>query len=241
MRYVIFSDIHAYPKALKNVLEDIAGKQVDRTICLGDIVGFGPDPAGAVEMCRILDVCVSGNNDEELVSLCGSGTVAADSANVVSREQILWLSQLPKIYAQDTFICTHKKFEQRDGIVVPGFGYLFRPEDADESLDATSGNYRIAFVGHTHEPCVWDRDETVGVGSIFSEAKSFTLKEGHRYVVNVGTVGYPRHSGCSSYVIYDDQAGTLDFCHLQFDFAEYLRSFECAIMDAPQWVKERVL
>lgn len=231
MQYAIFSDIHAYPPALMKVLAEVDARRVDQTICLGDVVGLGPDPAGAVELCQKLDICVSGNADQDY---------AATQSNGLSDEQILWLSRLPKIHFGNGFICTHKKFVIEKGEVVPGFGYLFRPEDADESLDAIAENFKIAFVGHTHEPCIWERDESGGAPSRCLALERFILQEGFRYVVNVGTVGYPRHSGCTSYVIYDDDAATLEFHHMEFDFKAYLEAFENAIMKAPQWVEERI-
>lgn len=52
MRYAILSDIHANPRALKKVLRDAHGEKADKIVCLGDVVGYGPDPVKAVALCR---------------------------------------------------------------------------------------------------------------------------------------------------------------------------------------------
>ena len=64
MRYAIISDIHANPVALEVALADARSHQVDRVVCLGDVVGYGPDPVEAVALCRSsCDVVLMGNHD----------------------------------------------------------------------------------------------------------------------------------------------------------------------------------
>lgn len=69
MRIALFSDVHANPVALDAVLEDMAGQGIDLQICLGDLVGAGPDPAAVVEKIRRLNIpAVKGNWDDAVVN-----------------------------------------------------------------------------------------------------------------------------------------------------------------------------
>ena len=63
MRYAIFSDVHAYPPALEKVLADAETQRADVNICLGDVVGYGPDPVGAVSLCRAACDAVVADNE----------------------------------------------------------------------------------------------------------------------------------------------------------------------------------
>lgn len=69
MRIALFSDVHANPVALDAVLSDMEKQRVDQRICLGDLVGAGPDPAGVVEKIRGLHIpAVRGNWDDAVVN-----------------------------------------------------------------------------------------------------------------------------------------------------------------------------
>src|SRR5271157_219730 len=64
MRYAVISDIHGNVEALQAVLNDIKGRSVDTIVCLGDIVGYYPDPEKCVELVREhVSLCVAGNHD----------------------------------------------------------------------------------------------------------------------------------------------------------------------------------
>jgi len=89
------------------------------------------------------------------------------------------------------------------------------------------------FIGHTHEAKVWKLNakaelETAGVGKI-------DLDPDCRYIVNVGSVGYPRHDLFSSYAIYDTAQNAIDLRTVDFDFSGYMRSFEDRGLVLPTW------
>lgn len=84
MRYAIISDIHANPKALEKVLRDAREQCADKVVCLGDVVGYGPDPVAAVALCReSCGVTLMGNHDAAV-----AGVIATDGFIAFAREGV---------------------------------------------------------------------------------------------------------------------------------------------------------
>ena len=85
MRYLILSDIHANLTALDASLEAAKGRW-EKAVCLGDVVGYGPDPNEVIDRIRSIDaVTIRGNHDK-----AGSGLADADDFNPVARSVALW-------------------------------------------------------------------------------------------------------------------------------------------------------
>src|ERR1700683_965839 len=149
MRYLILSDIHANATALEAALEAAKGRW-DKALCLGDVVGYGPDPNEVIDKVRELGATtIRGNHDK-----AGSGIANADDFNPVARNVALWtrnqlrpenrtwLEELPTGPATvDGFSLVHGAHRDEDE-------YVFAPAQAlDGLLDAASP---ITFFGHTH-------------------------------------------------------------------------------------------
>ena len=149
MRYLILSDIHANLTALDAALGAAKG-QWDKVLCLGDVVGYGPDPNEVVDRIREIGaLTIRGNHDK-----AGSGLANADDFNPVARAVALWtrdqlrpenrewLEQLPTgPLTEDGFVMVHGAFRDEDE-------YVFAPAQAlDSLLDAPA---QITFFGHTH-------------------------------------------------------------------------------------------
>ena len=89
MRYLIFSDVHANLEALEAVLDDASN--VDEVWCLGDVVGYGPDPNGCVELIRSRPHrCIAGNHDWATAGKLDLDDFHRDArlANLWNREQL---------------------------------------------------------------------------------------------------------------------------------------------------------
>lgn len=243
MRYALFSDVHAYPPALERALEDMEGQNVDFRICLGDVVGYGPDPAGAVALCRErCDVVVAGNHDAAVVRQISTAFFIPRAQEAVARHQdqisdehLKWLAHLPMSIVRDGFAAAHGEFHRGwRRQMEAGFGYVLSDWDAERTLDALPSNTTLAFVGHTHAACIWRRDGDPSPR--LQRPKDFTLEPGVRYVVNVGSIGYPRYHFETNYVIYDSVASTVAFRHLPFDFADYCACMERIGVELPLWL-----
>lgn len=242
MRYALFSDVHACPKALENVLEDIDGLSVDVKICLGDVVGYGPDPAGAVKLCReSCDAVVAGNHDAAVARQISTMFFIPRAQKAVTRHQqllsekdVAWLASLPMIVEHEDFVGAHGECHLRGGRLEAGFGYVLSDWDAAQTLDSLRSGKRIAFVGHTHAACVWRRKPDGNPWLMPPE--DIALDAESSYVINVGSVGYPRYHHETNYVIYDSEAQTVQFRHLKFDFADYADHLKRVGVEPPMWL-----
>lgn len=164
MRYAIISDIHGNYEALQAVIDDMdAVEQADHTPieaiwCLGDIVGYGPDPSACVRTVRKhCELCVMGNHDAgaaSVVDLSEFSDIARDSLlwtrNELQPDEIEFLSKLPDrttIPMPEDITLVH------GSPVVPLWEYLLTPEAA--SLSFLSFPTRFCVVGHSHLPTIF--------------------------------------------------------------------------------------
>jgi predicted phosphodiesterase len=222
MRYLILSDIHANVTALDAALEAVKGRW-DKVLCLGDVVGYGPDPNEVIDRIRKLDaLAIRGNHDK-----AGSGIANADDFNPVARNVALWtrdqlrpenrkwLEELPTgPAAVEGFTLVHGAFRDEDE-------YVFAPAQALEGLlDAPSP---ITFFGHTHLQGGFTlRDNKVGVLHFKPAANSLssnlTIEPGTTYLLNPGSVGQPRDGDTrAAFAIADIANNNIEFWRVPYD------------------------
>ena len=223
MNYAILSDVHANETALRAVLTDAQDFGADRVFCLGDVLGYGPDPVSALELVHDrAHVCLLGNHD---AAVCGAMPVddftpvaaaaVATHTSRLSSKAMAWLRTLPSVCEGPGFACAHGDFSDPDA-----FNYILDPEDAMPSWEAR--DEPLLFVGHTHQPGIYVLGASGEPHRL--EPMDFVVEDGKRYIVNVGSVGYPRSGACRSfYCIYDDSTRTVYFRSLPFDLEGYRR------------------
>ena len=116
MRYAIIADIHANLAAFKAVLEDIGHQGgAEKVWCLGDVVGYGPDPHECIELlCQINHVCVAGNHDWAAIGKIDTAEFNPDAAAAchwtaqqLSPADIEYLQKLPLVIEEDKFTLVH--------------------------------------------------------------------------------------------------------------------------------------
>lgn len=215
MRYAILSDIHGNLDALTAVLERLNTQRVDSYICLGDIVGYGPQPAECLhEIQKYSSVIVAGNHD---FAACDKITIA--SFNVLAREAILWTrSKLAELDLQ--YLADLPLMEQVESFHVV-HGTLYAPElfdyvqsSYDAHLSMTRMEYPVCFVGHSHVPVTFVQGETIS----YSLARKLTVNPDQKMIVNVGSVGQPRdRDPRASYAIYDTDAQEITLERAEYD------------------------
>ena len=239
MRYAIISDVHANEAALRAVLTDAADAQAEKIICLGDVLGYGPEPVAALELVyRRAHVCLAGNHDD---AVCGRFPVedftdfAAEAVQchraAVTQEARDWLNHLPYTCAFEGFACAHGDFSNPEN-----FNYILEPQDALPSWEARTE--QLLFVGHSHQPGIFVLGASGTPHHI--DAADFTLEDGKRYIVNPGSVGYPRSGDCrSSYCIYDDVERTVEFRTLPFDLDTYAAKMHGQGLNEAPWMLAR--
>ena len=225
MKYAILSDIHANAEQLRRVLADAAAQQIDRVVVLGDVVGYGPQPAEALALVRqTAHVVLAGNHDDAVSARQGAADFIDLAGDAVARHReqlddadIGWLRTLPYTAEIDGALAAHGDFTDPKA-----FNYIGTADDARASFAATDA--RLLFVGHTHVPGIFVTGQS---GQVYRlEAQDFALEDGKRYIVNPGSVGYPREENgvcLSTYVIYDSAAQTVAFRRLPFSVASVMQ------------------
>lgn len=221
MRVAIVSDLHSNLQAWKAVLLDIRAMRTDLIFCLGDVVGYGPDPAEVVaSVYEHANHCLLGNHDAALCGKIGLSTFTQTAADLiqwtrqrVGQSAIRFLSSLPLTVAAGGFRCAHGEFSQ------PGFfKYVFEPEDALGSWQAVPDP--LLFVGHTHTPRIAVSGRSGKPHMI--EPQDFTVEDDKRYLVNVGSVGQPRDGDPrASYCLYDADSRSVFWRRVPFDLDAY--------------------
>lgn len=239
MRYAFISDVHANLIALQSVLNDISRLKVDKIICLGDTAGYGPQPAETLELIyQVAEVHLLGNHD---AAVCGklNPVIFSDSARkavlkhreMISSQALEWLESLHLTLKAPDFQCAHGDFSK------PGaFNYIISEADTLPSWDAT--HEQLLFVGHTHLAAI----HVIGPSGAphYLPPCDFVLEKGKRYIINPGTVGYPRGGKFeSTYCIYDSEEKSVVFRHLPFDYIAYNRSLAAAGFDQIPWISQR--
>ena len=241
MRYAIVSDIHANMAAWRNVLTDIADSRTGKIICLGDILGYGPDSIAVLEsVYQHVDVTLQGNHDAAVCRRMATDSFSGLAAEAVShsRERLApaalqWLGGLPLTHAEAGFRCAHGDFSAPQD-----FRYIIEPTDALPSWQAVAE--QLLFVGHSHIPGIF----VIGPSGTphFLQPCDFELEPGKRYIVNPGSVGYPRAgAGRSSYCVYDSDANSVTFRQLPFDSAGLRQALISTGMNDDLWLRQKEL
>ncbi len=160
----------------------IEDRKVDAIYCLGDIVGYGPDPAACVDLVRKeCTLSVRGNHDEAVALERhlswlpkDAQKAAAHNRQKLSDDQLEYLAGLPLVVEQNGCCFAHAS---------PGHPERWlRLDTLAEALDQFSAfSSDVCFIGHTHIPAIVS--DRLGV---------LRIRPGHRYLVNVGSVGQPR-------------------------------------------------
>ncbi len=230
-RTAVISDIHGNIDALTEVLKDIRKLGVKYIVCLGDIVGYGGAPEECVK--AIVDNCeatVMGNHEamtifddivylEEMPSRIKRPIEVARDA--LSREEMIWLQELPLIAESDVISIVHSSFSNPSE-----FPYVFQPEEAKRLLDAQHSD--VSFHGHSHVPLIWE-DRGTGLRSYRPQLASVRLAKERRYSINPGSVGQPRDGDPrASYVIYDGNTRDVTFRRVPYDIEAACRRIEAA-------------
>lgn len=232
MKYAVVSDIHANKQAWTAVLLDIRSLGADAIICLGDVVGYGPDPSEVLQSLyeNVNHFCL-GNHDAVICrkldpSLFNEGAraIIAWTKEQLSQDAVKFLRSLPLTLDGDGFRCAHGDFSQP-----AAFHYIIEPEDAAASWFAVPD--RLLFVGHSHRPGIF----LLGASGIprYAEPQDFVVEDGRRYLVNVGSVGQPRDGEArASYCLYDTEENSVRWRRIPFDIDAYRSAMERAGLPA---------
>ncbi len=235
MKTAVVSDIHGNLDALQAVLKDIESQSVDQIFCLGDVVGYGPNPRECVDIVRTFDLCILGNHDQAALFDPEGFSHGAEQAIFWTRKQLEsgedqdetlsrwhYLCGLPRTHTQDRRMFVHGSARN------PLCEYVF-PEDIYnpkklEKIFALIPN--VCFQGHTHVPGVFYESAQFMSPTDFEDSTYHF--NGDKAMINVGSVGQPRDGNPRScYVIVDEK--TVQFRRVEYPIetvAEKIRAID---------------
>ncbi|MFU8827507.1 MAG: metallophosphoesterase family protein [Brevefilum sp.] len=218
MRTLIISDVHANLTALNAVLED-AGT-FERVWCLGDIVGYGPDPNECVEQIAGLPGlhCVKGNHDAAFL-----GEISAQGFNLDARNSLRWLESEIR-HDNKAWLEGLGERLTLDGVTMvhgsprkPVWEYVIDLWVARENM--AQFETKICLVGHTHLPAMFQMQ-----GEALLSTRYHSLKEDELFcidrktILNPGSVGQPRdRDPRAAYMIFDDGEDCWTFHRVAYD------------------------
>ena len=203
MKVAIVSDLHSNRESLEAVFAKIRSLGVEDMACLGDVIGYGPDPEFCVDLVRgHCRWCLMGNHDEALFRDASDFNSYARAAIEYTRARMSpawysssekkarwrWLSGLPESVRDGRFLFVHGS--PRDPIreYVLNTDGLLNPEKLRSIFAAFEG---VAVAGHTHYPGLFD-EELRFHGLNGASELTLPLEPGRKYFVNVGSTGQPR-------------------------------------------------
>ena len=206
MRVLVISDVHANTLALRAVVEQ-AGT-VDAAWCLGDVVGYGPDPNGVVDILRELPnlVCLAGNHDQACANQQGLGNFNPEAQKTIlwhrqqlSAENLVFLQGL-----QPTATPIEGVTLAHGSPVDPLWGYVLTNQAALRALE--QAGTPLVVVGHTHYAGAFCKNPATGAIDFVPAQPGIGISVGEQSLANPGSVGQPRDGDPrAAYGIYDTE------------------------------------
>ena len=203
MKILVISDIHANQQALEAVLEDTPS--FDAVWCLGDLVGYGPNPNECIQRVRQLPelICLSGNHDHAAAGLIPLSRFNDEARSIVDwtrnsldENSVGFLGALPVSASVGEFTLVHGSPLQ------PVWEYIMDPRAAARNFAAFSTNYCL--VGHSHFPLIYHQTEDEITILPIPVLSNQVVDLSPRMILNPGSVGQPRDSDPrASYAILD--------------------------------------
>lgn len=228
MRIAVLSDIHGNLEALEAVSEDLANCEVDEVICLGDLVGYGPDPEGVVRtVIKLGYIAILGNHEAALASKRARDWLNFQAKeNNISTEELLssdclaYCCDLPTSIKRENAVFVHGAPPDS----VTKYLYMMKQKHIDKIFSENSE--KLFFVGHTHQlKLVFLVD-----GEVIREKLVPGIKEldrDRRYFVNCGSVGQPRDGdNRAKYLIWDSRVATLEVRAVHYDIESTVKKIE---------------
>jgi diadenosine tetraphosphatase ApaH/serine/threonine PP2A family protein phosphatase len=217
MRNLIISDIHANLTALEAVLTD-AG-EFEAVWCLGDIVGYGPDPNECVARIRQLPnlACILGNHDAAAL-----GQIDPDTFNPEARQAIEWTQEVLTDSSLAFLQSLPERLDFEEATLAHGsprhpvWEYLLDTQSATLNFDYFGSQF--CFVGHTHLPVIFSMNGDQTRAHLYIPEPNSTIKMEPRAIINPGSVGQPRdRDPRAAYAIFDTETAIVEHHRIEYE------------------------
>jgi predicted phosphodiesterase len=239
MRVLVVSDIHANLAAFEAALQQTRADR-DAVVCLGDLVGYGPDPRECIALAsEDCDIVLGGNHDQAAAGLTDLSLFADHARRALewTRSQLLpkdiaYLAKLPLQVGRQSLLLSHGSPKD------PLWGYIFSESDAEAAF--VWNNFNCCFFGHTHLSSFFiqtgdDRGKIAYEAGYGNADQVIETRRPHaRFLFNPGSVGFPRNQGDAPHgwnyrrgvarcAIFDTETGLWQFKRLEYDMRETAR------------------
>jgi len=252
----VISDIHANLEALQTVLGDIDRRGIERIVCLGDVIGYGPDPVACVDL--VAERCewsLLGNHDFAVLYEPTNFNPGAEQAAFWTRAQFDkepdealrkkrydFLARLRVRVVEKTPGGSHPVLAVHGSPRKPINEYIF-PDDAITAADKMRQIFdrvdHLATVGHTHVPGVFTDEPDFYPPAEIGADGTYVFSEKEKAVINVGSVGQPRdHDPRAAYALLHDDR--IEFLRLEYD-AKATAEKIYAEPELTNWLGDRLL
>ncbi|HZW20665.1 metallophosphoesterase family protein [Noviherbaspirillum sp.] len=223
MLIAILTDIHANREAMTACLAHARERNAQRYAFLGDLVGYGADPAWVVD--TVMDYVARGafavqGNHDIAVTQAASKHMNPQAREVVewtraqlNEEQLQFLDKLPLTQEHNNLLFVHATAAEPKS-----WEYITGTLEAVKSMHATRA--RITFCGHVHEPALYNLSPTGKVSSFVPTGdSSIPLGTQRRWLVLPGSVGQPRDGNpAACYALFDDVTHELVYFRVPYDY-----------------------
>jgi diadenosine tetraphosphatase ApaH/serine/threonine PP2A family protein phosphatase len=243
VRLAIFADIHANRQAFEACLALARTRGAERTILLGDYVGYGADPEWAVGTAMAMvdggAIAVRGNHDQAVGTPTVTFNAEAQAAIEWTRgrlgvEQRRFLSELPLVVQEDDRLYVHSEASNP-----ANWRYVQSTADAARSIMATP--LHVTFCGHIHSPALYSMSAAAKMTSFVpTPGVAVQLLPGRRWLAVLGSVGQPRDgSPAASFAMLDTVANEITYCRVPYDVETAARRIR--ENGLPIWLADRLL
>jgi diadenosine tetraphosphatase ApaH/serine/threonine PP2A family protein phosphatase len=238
----LFADIHANRQAFAACLDAARARGAQRTILLGDYVGYGADPEWTVETVMGLvergAIAVRGNHDSAI------GTIS-ETMNAEAQAAIEWTRGRLSAPQRQFLAALPLKREEEDRLYVHSeasnpakWHYVRSASDAARSIVATSAH--ITFCGHIHQPALYSMSSAAKMTSFVPiSGVAVQLLGGRRWLAVLGSVGQPRdRDPAASFAMFDTNSREISYCRVPYD----IEAAASRIRDngLPLWLADRL-
>lgn len=234
MAIAIISDIHANLEALQAVMKSIKQYEVEAIYCLGDTVGYGPNPNECLELVReVSEKVLVGNHDYAAIGKADieyfnqyAKAAAKWTRKSLTAENKNYLKSLPFTHQNNELLMVHASPTNP-----AHWYYVLNQYDAQAEMQSFS--QPLCFIGHSHVPIVYSAKK--GHKSTYMR-----FKKEQKYIVNVGSVGQPRDGDYRAcYALYNQENHSLDYIRLDYDVNSTYSKIKKAGL--PEFLAERLL
>ena len=233
MAIAILSDIHGNLEALTSVFNYLEKKKIKEVYCLGDIVGYGPNPNECVDM--ISSKCTNsiiGNHDHAAL-----GLTSIEYFNEFAKVSTRWTANQLTNKSKDYLLSLDFKFSNENFLLVhsspsdpKSWNYILTEYDAKQEFKYFE--QPVCFIGHSHFPVIFSKKG-------FTRKSKVKLDDSNKYIVNVGSTGQPRDGDARAcFCLYDREHKKVEYIRILYD----IKTTRDKIVDAglPMFLADRL-